>query len=132
MSVSRNPKPPPDVSLLLRTHAEQRWLSREVIPVIRQVESHEPPLPEEQLPAAIAYLEVIWMQAMSRARETEAARCHLDELGYQGQSLADRARRCHNAVRVLRETVARRVAPLIAAPAEPSASRQIALSDPTH
>jgi hypothetical protein len=130
MSYSRNPKPPPDVSLLLRTHAEQRWLSGEVIPVIRQIESHER-LPEDQLPAAIAYLEVIWAEAMSRARETEAARCQLDELGYPDQHLPDRARRCHGVVRTLREAVARRVAPLIAAPTEPFAERQAALPDLT-
>jgi hypothetical protein len=117
MSDSRNPKPLPDVSLLLRAHAEQRWLSREVIPVIRQVESHER-LPEEQLPAAIAYLEVIWAEAMSRARETEAARCRLDELSLPGQPLPDKARRCHSAVRALREVVARRAALLIAAPTQ--------------
>jgi hypothetical protein len=130
MSDSRDPKPPPDVSLLLRAHAEQRWLSREVIPVIRQIESHEL-LPEEQLPAAVAYLEVIWAQAMSRARETETARCHLDELGHPDEHLPDRARRCHGAVRTLRGAVARRVTPLIAPPAEPLAGRQAALQDLT-
>ncbi len=112
----RNPSHPPDVPLLLRAHAEQHWLSSEVIPVVRQIETRAR-LPEEQLPAAVAYLEVIWVEAMSRARETEAARCHLDELGLPGQPLPIRARRCHARVRTLREAVARRVAPLIAAPA---------------
>ena len=54
---------PPDVTLLLRAHSEQRWLSREVIPVVRQIETGER-LPEEQLPAALAYLEVIWVEAV--------------------------------------------------------------------
>jgi hypothetical protein len=122
MSDRRNPDHPRDVSLLLRAHAEQRWLSSEVIPVVRQIESPGQ-LPEEQLPAAVAYLEVIWVEAMSRARETEGARCHLDEWEcpphpLPGQLLPIKARRCHAAVRTLREAAARRVAPLIAAPAD--------------
>jgi hypothetical protein len=124
MSDRRNPHHPPDVSLLLRAHAEQRWLSSEVIPVVRQIEGPEL-LPEEQLPAAVAYLEVIWIDAMGRARETEAARCRLDEWEcpahpLPGQLLPIRARRCHAGVRTLREAVARRVAPLLAAPAGPA------------
>ncbi len=128
MSDRRNPNPPPDVppppdvSLLLRAHAEQRWLSGEVIPVVRQIERPER-LPEGQLPAAIAYLEVIWIEATARARETEAARCALDELEraadpLPGQLLASRARRCHAAVRAMRAAAAQRVAPLLAVPAE--------------
>ena len=69
--------PPPDVSLLLRAHAERRWLSREVIPVMRQIETCDG-LPDEQLPAALAYLEVIWAEALGRARETDAERRRLD------------------------------------------------------
>jgi hypothetical protein len=118
MSDRRNPSHPLDVSLLLRAHAEQRWLGSEVIPVVRQIETPER-LPEEQLPAAVAYLEVIWAEAMSRARETESARCNLDEIGLPGQLLPIRARCCHAAVRTLREAVARRVAPLISAPPHP-------------
>jgi hypothetical protein len=38
-------------------------------------------------------------------------------LGCPDQHLPDRARRCHGAVRALREAVASRVGPLIAAPA---------------
>ena len=116
----RNPSHPADVSLLLRAHAEQRWLSGEVIPVVRQIE-RPGELPEEQLPAALAYLEVIWAQAMSRARETESARCDLDQwecLAHPWECpahpLAIRARRCHAAVRTLREAVGRRVALLLA------------------
>src|SRR6202035_4768886 len=69
--------PPPDVSLLLRAHAERRWLSREVVPVLRQIETSSD-LPDEQLPAAVAYLEVIWAEALSRAHETDAERRRLD------------------------------------------------------
>jgi hypothetical protein len=106
--------PPPDVSLLLRAHAERRWLSREVIPVLRQIESSEE-LPDEQLPAAVAYLEVIWTEALSRARETDAERRRLDERGPAEQPLLARAHRYDATVRALRETVARRVAQLLLA-----------------
>jgi hypothetical protein len=64
--------PPPDVCLLLRSHAEQLWLTREIAPVLRQL--HEPhELPEEQLGAALAYLEVAWLEATRLAAETDAA-----------------------------------------------------------
>jgi hypothetical protein len=112
----------------LRSHAEQRWLSQEVVPVVRQIETRER-LPEEQLPAAIAYLEVIWAEALRHARETESAHGQLERLGLLGQALPTRARRYHAAVRVLREAVARRVAPLLAAPAETLAGRPGSLRD---
>ncbi len=114
MSEDHNPIPPPDVSLLLRAHSEQYLLSREVIPVVRQLETGER-LPEEQLPAAAAYLEVVWAEAASRAREADAALLQLEQLDLARLPLPARARRYHAAVRSLREAVARRVAPLIAA-----------------
>jgi hypothetical protein len=122
MSKDRNPTPPPgnhtpppDVSLLLRAHSELRLLSREVIPVVRQLETGER-LPDEQFPAAAAYLEVIWAEAAARAQESDAALRLLEQLDLARQPLPTRARRYHAAVSSLRETVARRVAPLIAAP----------------
>ncbi len=48
---------------MLRTHSEQSWLIHEVIPVVRQIETPGG-LPEEQLPAATAYLEVTWAEAL--------------------------------------------------------------------
>jgi hypothetical protein len=124
--------PPPDVSLLLRAHAERRWLSREVIPVLRQLETCEG-LPDEQLPAALAYLEVIWAEALGRARETDAERRRLDERGpvergpgERGpgeQPLVARAHRYHAVVRDLRETVARRVSLLLAPSSDGLAGR---------
>jgi hypothetical protein len=128
-----NAAPPPDVTLLLRVHSEQRWLSREVIPVVRQIETGER-LPEEQLPAAIAYLEVIWAEAVGLARSADAALRALDSLAAleEGpgsparrraqhplghyQPLPGRARRYYASVRELRAVVARRVESLIAAP----------------
>ena len=104
--------PPPDVSLLLRAHAERHWLSREVIPVVRQIETAED-LPDEQLPAALAYLEITWAQALSRAGETDAERRRLDARDLAAQPLLGRARRYHAVVRTLREAVARRVARLL-------------------
>jgi hypothetical protein len=121
-TVSTQPSttPPPDVSLLLRAHAERRWLSREVIPVLRQIETCDD-LPEEQLPAALAYLEVIWAEAVGRARDTDAERLRVDAHDLPGQPLLARAHRYHRAVETLREAVARRVARLLAAPQQRTA-----------
>jgi hypothetical protein len=80
--------PPPDVSLLLLAHAEQHLLHREVLPVVRQLEGAR--LPVEQLPAALAYLEVVWAQAAARARTTDAALRHLGAAEAGGA--AERAR----------------------------------------
>ncbi len=131
-----NAAPPPDVTLLLRAHSEQRWLSREVIPVVRQIETGAR-LPEEQLPAAVAYLEVIWAEAVGLAREADAALRALDALdaigegagspawsraqhplGEENQPLPGRARRYHASVKELRAVVALRVEVLIAAPVD--------------
>src|ERR1700736_2002660 len=68
--------PTSDISLLLRAHAEQRWLCHEVLPVLRQLEQRDS-LPEEQLGAALAYLEVLWIEASQRAAETDAASAEL-------------------------------------------------------
>jgi hypothetical protein len=115
---------PPDVTLLLRAHSEQRWLSREVIPVVRQIETGER-LPEEQLPAALAYLEVIWAEAVGLARASDAAlrRLELFEIDPRPPSpganepLRARARRYHATVSALREAARRRVAIALAVPA---------------
>jgi hypothetical protein len=112
MSHLSEPSPPSDVCLLLRAHAEQRWLSREVIPVLRQVETPDS-LPEEQVGAALAYLEVIWIEAQQRAQETENSHAALREHRSEDSVLPEKAYRYHRAVRQLREVVARRVAPLL-------------------
>lgn len=129
MSEDHESSVPPDVVLLLRAHAEQRWLSREVIPVVRQIETRER-LPDEQLPAALAYLEVIWSEARRLARETDATCGQLvgaapprsgkpvdrGDSDYD-RALSAKARSYHTAVLTLRHAVRRRVAPLLAAPA---------------
>jgi len=192
MADNPSPRPPhsapSDFRLLLRAHAEARWLSHEVVPVLRELEQ-EDALGDEQLGAALAYLEVLWIEACGRAAETEATCTELnpltagspltaDDLGpaadlrpapnggpagnggpaanghpagngglagharpasngrlaasglrtgggleaaYGDHSLHGRAQRYHAAVRGLRDTVARRVAELLAAPNDSAA-----------
>jgi hypothetical protein len=108
------PKPPlrqapSDVCLLLRADAEQCWLHREVIPVLRELEAQDA-LVEEQACVALAYLEAMWSEATIRARATDAAHGELrcaDEAGDRG--LSGEAGRYHAAVRVLRELIAARI-----------------------
>jgi hypothetical protein len=123
--------PPSDVCLLLRAHAEQRWLNLEVGPVLRQLQQRET-LPEEQLGAAMAYLEVLWIQAAQRAGETDAAYAQLeacesaaandgghaqpDSPDGGGGTLPSKARRYHAAVRTLREVLGHQVSALLATP----------------
>jgi hypothetical protein len=128
---SPDPPPPSDVCLLLRAHAEQRWLSIEVSPVLRQLRQRDS-LPEEQLGAALAYLEVLWIEATQRAAETDAAFAELEaseraaktgapytEPGSSatgGWTLPSKARRYRVAVLTLRDVFGRQVAALLAAP----------------
>jgi hypothetical protein len=103
-----------DVCLLLRAHAEQGWLSHELVPVLRQLEQGDP-LPEEQLGAALAYLEVLWLEASDRAAETEAAFAELDSVHISpNPSLSREARDYHEAVSALRRSVERHVARILA------------------
>ncbi|HEY4897706.1 MAG TPA: hypothetical protein VII01_16675 [Solirubrobacteraceae bacterium] len=97
-----------DICLLLRAHGEQRWLISEVLPVLREIEQPSS-IPEDQLGAALAYLEVLWLGARRRATDTDAARAELDLLdGDRDRVLYDKARRYHAAVRRLRGAVGRR------------------------
>jgi hypothetical protein len=115
---SRNPRESPaaDVCLLLRAHAESRWLSNELAPVLREVEQRET-ISGQQLGTALAYLEVLWIEACARARETESARVELDALG-GSEALAEKAHRYHAAVRRLREKIELRVCRVLAVPDE--------------
>jgi hypothetical protein len=105
-----------DVGLLLRAHAEHGWLSREVLPVVCQVE--EPAeLSRTQFHAARAYLEVVWEEALVHARNTDASRERVRAFT-DAPELCEWACRYHAAVRELRERLAARVAALLtAAPA---------------
>lgn len=109
---------PPDICLILRVHGEQRWLMSKVVPIVRQLE--QPHLiPEDQLGAALAYLEVLWLDACQRAAETDAAHAQLDCQSVNGDRvLHEKARRYHAAVRRLRIAVGRRVTALTGAPCE--------------
>lgn len=126
------PTTPPEISLLLRAHAEQSWLAREVQPVVCQIESREA-LPEEQLPAALAYLELAWAEAVRRAGDTDGASTRLElslphpALPHPEEGLARKARRYRAAVVALREGLARRARSLLAPPI-PSASAAAAAS----
>ena len=115
----RNPRESPtsDVCLLLRAHAESRWLSNELAPVLREVELRDS-ISDQQMGTALAYLEVMWIEACARARETESARVELDALGSADQALLAKAHRYHVAVRRLRNAIELRVSRLLAIPQE--------------
>jgi hypothetical protein len=104
---------PPDICLILRVHGEQHWLIAEVIPIVRQLE--QPGLiSEDEVGAALAYLEVLWIDARTRAAETDAARAALDGGHTEADRVLDeKAHRYHASVRRLRAAVGRRVAALI-------------------
>jgi hypothetical protein len=133
MTHNQETAPPSDVCLLLRAHAEQRWLSMEVGPVLRQLRQRDS-LPEEQLGAALAYLEVLWIEASQRAAETDAAYAEFEASERAartnaarakpedasrdggGWTLPSKARRYRVAVLTLRDVFGRQVAALLAAP----------------
>jgi hypothetical protein len=98
-----------DMCLLLRAHCEQRWLDSELVPVLDELE-HLDALPHEQLGAALAYLEVLSLDARMRASDTDAAAANLDAAIHHGERfLLDKARRYYAAVRRQRHAVAQRV-----------------------
>jgi hypothetical protein len=111
MSRSLDSSLPSDIHLLLRADAEQCWLNREVIPVLRDLESREE-IPAEEVGAALAYLEAMWSEASVRAQETDAAHSCL---AYEGghEALSGAAGRYHAAVCALRGMVGERVAPFV-------------------
>ena len=100
---------PADVCLMLRARAEELWLRGQVLPVVREL---EPPrtVAEEIVGAALAYLEVLWVDASARAAETDAALRTLLAQDARGEELLyNEARRLHAAVRAQRSAVERRV-----------------------
>jgi hypothetical protein len=126
---------PQDICLLLRVHAEEHWLVNEVLPVVRELEA-PCSVPEEQLGAALAYLEVLWLDACTRAAETDAACAMLGPEDCQRDpALYERTHRYHAAVRRLRIAVGHRVAERAGLAARPSdacthASEAIAYAQP--
>jgi hypothetical protein len=121
-----HPSPLSDVCLLLRAHAEHSWLNHEVMPVVYEL-NHRDSLPEEQLGAAMAYLEVLWIEACQRAAETEAAHADLDAVDAAAERpLSGKARGYHAAVRAARGRLAQQVQRLLAIPSEePTRDQQL-------
>jgi hypothetical protein len=118
MTDHRHPSPLSDVCLLLRAHGEHIWLNHEVMPVVYELK-HRESLPEEQLGAAMAYLEVLWIEARQRAAETEAAHADLDAIDAAAERpLSGKARGYHAAVRAIRGRLALHVQRLLAVPSE--------------
>jgi hypothetical protein len=114
-----------DICLLLRAHGEQLWLSSRVLPLLAKLEQRDQ-LSEEQLGAALAYLEVLWIEARSRAAESDAALVRLPPpRGSATGTLREQARRYHAAVRRLRSSLGGRVVNLLAVPGglPPSSTR---------
>jgi len=112
MTTETVPSHPPDICVLLRAHGEQRWLFSEVVPVLRQLEQPRT-LPEDQRGAAIAYLEVLWLDAQLRAADTDAAHATLEATNPNGdRALHEKAHRYHAAVRRQRTAIARRISTL--------------------
>ncbi len=109
MPDNSNISEPHDICVLLRAHGEEHWLVSEVLPVLRQIEQPGA-IPEDQLGAALAYLEILWLDARLRAAETDAAFARLDPRD-SGRDviLHEKASRYHAAVRRLRTSLARRV-----------------------
>ena len=105
-------QPPPDVCLLLRAHAEARWLSNELVPVVRQLEHDARP------DLVMSYLQILRQDARRHAAETDAARLELDAAPTGDAALHSNARRYHAAVRRLRGRVERRVQIALAATPE--------------
>jgi hypothetical protein len=122
---------PPDICLLLRVDAEQRWLVSKVIPLLRQLEQPGE-IPLDETGPALAYLEVQWLEAGLRAAETDAAATKLEPVGAGADGaggplspLTEKAHRYHAAVRRLRQAVDRRVR-LLTSPAP-----EVAAQEPT-
>jgi hypothetical protein len=124
MTDHRAQPPPTDACLLLRAHAEQHWLMREVEPLLRELEPCRPlragrrsagALSEGERAAALAYLEALWMEACRRALESDRALAALPGPGTRAGGLDEQARRYHGAVRALRLSLLERVSALIAA-----------------
>ncbi|HUB73864.1 MAG TPA: hypothetical protein VL979_07505 [Solirubrobacteraceae bacterium] len=116
---------PPDIGLILRAHGEQLWLAGEVTPTVRELEQPGC-VPEEQLGAALAYLELLWFDARRRAAETDAAAGALEREGARrDRVLYERARRYYVAVRRLRDSLSVRVGALTGAPSRIQPRRRL-------
>jgi hypothetical protein len=111
-----------DICLLLRAHGEQLWLFSRVLPLVCKLERRGVgPDCEQERASALAYLEVLWIEARSRARESDAALARLQPpIGSATGTLRAQARRYHAAVRRVRSSLSQRVVRLLAVPDEPA------------
>jgi hypothetical protein len=115
MATSSRHIPAADVCLLLRAHAEARWLGNELVPLLRELE-YGGPSPDDHA-MDLSYLEVLWIEACARARDTESARSQLDARSDEDHALYGKARRYHARVRRLRARIGERVERLLSTPA---------------
>jgi hypothetical protein len=107
---------PSDICLLLRAHCEQLWITTHLLPQLCEL---EPPrsIPEDELGSALAYLEVLWIDARQRAAETERAFDLLPPpASAEERPFEAEVRRYHRGVRRLRQATGLRVSRLISAP----------------
>ncbi len=107
-------------------------MTAELLPIVRQLEQPGA-IPDDQVGAALAYLEVMWLDAAARAADTDAARAELDRAHAERDCvLSGKACRYHAAVRRLRTAVAYRVNELIGvhahAPADATSAERYANS----
>jgi hypothetical protein len=117
-------EPPEDICLLLQAYAEQRWLARELLPHLRELERMRAisdaelgTVTEEQLRTKVSYLEAVWFDAGGRAAQTDAAFAKLDrdagmqdgEHGEQRRRLRECADHYYEALRVMRRELGSRV-----------------------
>ncbi len=103
---------PSDINLILRAHGEQLWLTAEVVPIVHQLEQPGV-IPDDQVGAALAYLEVLWIDAAARAGDTDAARTALEHADAEhDRVLFEKACGYHAAVCRLRAGVEQRVSAL--------------------
>lgn len=107
--------PPVDTSLLLRIHAEHRWLQEELTSVLDQLDDAAS-MRAGELKVALAYLEVTWGEELRRARQTDAAFHRLEcqsPAGIDSSPLSRQARGYYSWLRDLRTTLAERVEPYV-------------------
>jgi hypothetical protein len=107
--------PPVDTALLLRIHAEHRWLQEELMTVLDQLDDAAS-MRAGELKAALAYLEVTWGEELRRAEQTDAAFHRLERQSpaeLDSSPLTRHARGYYSWVRNFRRTLAERVEPYV-------------------
>jgi hypothetical protein len=103
------------VTLLLRAHAEQSFLRREVLPVLSQLEAPGE-LDCAERAAALAFLEVSWLQAQLRAFTTDLTHASIIAAGPpERDSLRAPAERYYRNLRALRAHTSERIKAVVEA-----------------